>query len=243
MGETSAGSNGDTGLPDGDSCCDPHQGAGCEEAAVELCVCEALPQCCVFSWEPECAALAQARCEATCESDETGSGGEDTGSETGAETGSDTSQGACEEPVVLELGVGEATLTGNWTPAVSESGEGDIAVLMNAPQGAVTWDVDVPCDDTWFIWVRYWEQGNDDSYFVTLDGAPEQPAVFEGDCSAGGQGYSWRLLNERGDSPCVYLQDPWAPQWEAGLHEVAFSYRESFVLGRIVVTNDPEYTP
>ncbi len=233
--DTTGGSSGDTGLPDGDGCCDPHQSEGCEEAAVEQCVCAALPQCCLFSWIEECADLAQTRCEATCESDDSGS--------TGSETGSETGLGACEEPFVLELGVGDATLTGSWMPAVSEVGEGDIAVLMGGADGAVTWDVDVPCDDTWLIWVRYWEQGNDDSYFVTLDGAPKEPAIFEGDCGGGGQGYDWRLLNERADAPCVYTQDPWAPQWEAGVHEVAFSYRESIALGRIVVTNDPKYAP
>lgn len=236
--ETTQGSNGETGLPDGDGCCDPHEGEGCEEVAIEQCVCAALPQCCLFSWIEECADLAQSRCEATCESDDSGS----TGS-TGSETGSDTSAEVCDEPVVLELGVADAELTGNWVPSVSEVGEGDIAVLMGGPNGAVTWDVDVPCEDTWYIWVRYWEQGNDDSYFVTLDGAPDDPAIFEGDCSGAGQGYDWRLLNERGDSPCVYLQDPWAPQWDAGAHEVSFSFRESIALGRIVVTNDPEYAP
>ncbi len=238
-GDSSGGSTGATGLPDGQGCCDPHQQEGCEEAAVEECVCAALPQCCVFSWDEECADLAQARCEATCESDESGS----TGAESGSETGSDTSVGACEEPVVLELGADVAALTGNWVPSESEVGEGDIAVLMGGTNGAVTWDIDVPCDDTWFIWVRYWEQGSDDSYFVTVDGAPEVPAIFEGDCGNGGQGYSWRLLNERADAPCVYTQDPWAPQWETGNHEVAFSYRESIAIARIVVTNDPEYAP
>lgn len=241
-GDTTGDSNGETGLPEGNGCCDPHQGGGCEEVGVEQCVCESLPQCCVFSWNAECAELAQTRCEATCESSgDTGSSGGDTGSDTSA--GSDTATGACEEPVVLELGVGEASLSGNWVATVSDVGEGDIAVLMGQPAGAVTWDVEVPCEDTWFIWVRYWEQGNDDSYFVTVDGAPAQGAIFEGDCGGGGQGYGWRLLNERGDSPCVYVQDPWAPQWEAGAHELAFSYRESIALGRIVVTNDPEYAP
>ncbi len=244
VGDSSGTSTGDTGLPDGQGCCDPHQGEGCEEVAVEQCVCEALPQCCLFSWLEECAELAQASCEATCGSDDStsGSSGSDSGS-SGSDSDSESFGEACAEPVVLELGVAEAALSGNWTPSVSEVGEGDIAVLMGGVQGAVTWDVDVPCEDTWFIWVRYWEQGSDDSYFVTLDGAPKEPAIFEGDCGNGGQGYGWRLLNERGESPCVYLQDPWAPAWEAGPHAVSFSYRESIALGRIVVTNDSEYTP
>lgn len=230
----------DTGLPEGDGCCEAHEGPGCNEDPVQQCVCEAEPECCLFDWLESCAALAEDKCAATCES----SG--DTGS-TGGDPTTGGMSSACEEPVVIEISPEEAVLTGAWELGMSQVGEGTIIRLpqFGGADGEITWNVDVPCDDDWIVWVRYFEQGSDDSYYVQVDGEPEFPVVFEGDCTGGGQGYGWRALNyrEEGSNPCESVEDPWLQTWETGEHAVAFSFRESIAMGRLVVTNDPDYLP
>ncbi|MEM6293215.1 MAG: hypothetical protein AAGA54_18215 [Myxococcota bacterium] len=227
----------DGGLPDGTGCCDAHAGPGCDEPEPQQCVCEASPDCCVFDWSEACADIAQSRCGATCESEDT----------TAGETEDDTGpvDAACDRVEVIELDATSADLSGNWVESTSMVGEGQIAVLEGGTAGEVSFDIDVPCDDQWFIWVRYFEQGSDDSYYATVDGEPNPAGVFEGDCTQGGQGYGWRPLNYRteDDPLCEYVEDPWAPEWDTGAHNVTFSYRESVALARIVVTNDPDYTP
>ena len=130
---------------------------------------------------------------------------------------------------------------------LSELGEGEIAVYDESERlrGSVTHQVEIPCDDTFYLWVRYWEQGDADSYFVALDAEPEPPAIFEADCTPMGNGWGWSLLNWRDQNEplCTYVEDPWAPQWEAGTHTIEFTYRESLGLGRVIVTNDPMFIP
>ena len=106
----------------------------------------------------------------------------------------------------------------------------------------------MPCDDTYWIWVRYYNQGSNDSYFIKLDGGPDEVAIFEGDCEGGGgmQGnYGWNDINWRAEDggPCEYVEDPWPQDWAAGVHEVTLSYRESIAVARIIVTNDPDFVP
>lgn len=73
------------GLPPGSGCCDPHAGPGCDEAAVQECVCEESAPCCGFDWSQECVDLAQGSCAATCEPDGTTTG--DTAGPTSDDTG------------------------------------------------------------------------------------------------------------------------------------------------------------
>lgn len=126
-------------------------------------------------------------------------------------------------------------------------GEGEILVLPPGEfDGTVLWEPEIPCDDVWFVWVRYYEQGGDDSYYVTLDGEPQPAAVFEGDCGFGGDGWGWALLNWRDEATqgaCEYTEDPWTPDWSTGTHAIEVSYRESIAIARIVVTNDEAYVP
>ena len=228
-----------TGTGSGSNDCSvAHPEPGCDDPAVETCVCDEQPNCCVFEWDESCVSMAQVECADVGTGGSTGSRG-DTGSTSGA--------GACGEVVTFEMLPSEATLTGAWELGMSMVGEGEIAVLnqMLGTGGSILFEPDIPCDDTWTIWVRYWEQGSDDSYAVTLDDMPMPEAVFEGDCSGAGQGYAWAALNwrDQADPPCVYLEDPWTPTWQAGTHAIEFSYRESLAMGRILITNDPALVP
>ena len=69
-------------LPPGSGCCAPHDGPGCNEAAVQSCVCDMSPVCCGFDWDDSCVEIAQARCDATCEADMTTSDSDSTGGRT-----------------------------------------------------------------------------------------------------------------------------------------------------------------
>ncbi|MCA9709835.1 MAG: hypothetical protein KDK70_28605 [Myxococcales bacterium] len=227
-----------TGDPPGsNNCCDVAPTPGCNDPAVVDCVCKVEAFCCAFEWDANCVDVAVNMCDATCE--DPGTTG-DPGTTTGP------MGGACEDLVTFEMLPSEATYSGDWELGMSMIGEGEISVLPGfGTDGSILYEPDIPCDDTWYIWVRYWEQGSNDSYFATLDGQPMPEAIFEGDCTGGGQGYNWRVLNwrDQGDPACTYLEDPWAPDWAAGVHQVEFSYRESQAMGRILFTNDPDYVP
>jgi len=116
---------------------------------------------------------------------------------------------------------------------------------MNANEGSILYQPEIPCDDTWYIWARVLDQGSNDSYLATLDGQPMPSAIFEGDCTGQGNGYKWTALNwrEMGANSCDYVEDPWAPTWAAGVHEIEFEYREAAAMGRILITNDPDLVP
>jgi hypothetical protein len=70
-GGTSAadsGSGSDSGGIPTDQCCDPTPGVpGCAgNPAVEMCVCDADPFCCMMEWDAMCSAAAEAACGADC---------------------------------------------------------------------------------------------------------------------------------------------------------------------------------
>lgn len=184
--------------------------------------------------------------------------GTDGGTTAGDETtglaessGSESTTGAplaCDETHVIRRLVSDADVSGEWFTVMSMLGEGLIAKIDpdQGTDGAVVWSVEIPCTATWQVWVRYWDDGNDDSYFVQLDGQPQPAAIFEGGCNQNGENYAWNELNWRdpvNGPQCQYVLDPWTADWAAGTHEVRFTYRESVNLARIIVTNDPGFVP
>lgn len=181
---------------------------------------------------------------------ETTGGGTTGGGTTGAETSGGTTGsagGACTGTETIRLGVPDATLSGDWETANSAVGEGTIASYDGgmSGEGSVRWEVPIPCEDEWHIWVRFFDDGTEDSFFVQLDGAPEPPVVFEGDCQGFGNSWDWAQLNWRDPAAdtCEYVESPWVPMWDAGPHVVEFTHREADFLGRIIVTNDPNFEP
>lgn len=225
----------------GEGCCDVHRTPGCDEDAVSACVCDAAPECCVFGWAENCVELAMTTCEATCRSGEDSTGPSEDSS-TGAPGGD------CEELVQIELTAEDAVLDG-WELVQSMFvEEGTVAGIIfdnGFPQGTVTWDLDIPCNDTFHVWVRGRNAGSNDSYFARLDGGPDPAPIFELDCE-GGDDYRWRELNWRDPEnglPCEYVEDPWLADWEAGAHQVQLEYRESPGVSRLIVTNDDAFVP
>jgi hypothetical protein len=156
-------------------------------------------------------------------------------------------EGDCTAPITFEMVPSDATLSGAWRLDISGSGEGEIVRIDLAMgiEGSILFEPTIPCRDTWYIWVRAFDTGTDDSYFATIDGVPTPPALFEADCTGDGAGYLWVALNWRDSmgAPCTYVEDPWAPSWAPGAHTIEFQFRESQAMGRILLTNDASYLP
>jgi hypothetical protein len=135
-----------------------------------------------------------------------------------------------------------------WVPTMSMIGEGTVLAWDNENTNAyVTWSLDIPCDDTWHVWVRAIDQSNNDSFFASVDGQPQPPAIFEIDCTSGPNQatYTWRELNwrQQGTPACEYLHDPWVQEWTQGVHSLRLSYRESYAISRVWLTNTNQPPP
>ncbi len=160
-------------------------------------------------------------------------------------TGMDT---ACAMDVSFEVLAVDATTADGWDPVMSMLGEGMIMAWDQQTMDAtISWDLDIPCDDTWHVWVRGIDQGQADSYFATVDGQPDPPPIFELDCTQGpNQGtYVWAELNYRdqADPACTYLFDPWTQDWLTGIHAFTLAYRESAAVSKLWITNTDQPPP
>ena len=51
------------------ACCTPHGGLGCQEHAVESCVCGLDPTCCTSGWDATCVMTAEQLCQQSCDGD------------------------------------------------------------------------------------------------------------------------------------------------------------------------------
>ena len=88
---------------------------------------------------------------------------------------------------------------------------------------------------------------NLDSSFVQLDGQPNPAVINAIDCNPGSPNqvtWAWRKLNRRDpNDECMFLEDPWTADWQTGPHTITFTYRDADSLGRVFLTNDPNYVP
>ena len=113
-------------------------------------------------------------------------------------------------------------------------------------QGAAVFDFDLPCDDTWHIWVKGLDRGTNDSFFADVDGNPNPAAIFDLDCEAQDPEdaeYIWAHLNSReGDSQCGVGND-WVINAGPGEGVVSFYEREVGAISAVAISNDPGYTP
>lgn len=227
-----------TGSPS-NSCCEVHGDPGCEEADVATCVCKASPDCCVFEWADNCVEAAMTDCAATCMGTEESSGSETTGNP----------GDACDEIVELEYLAEDAVLDGGWVLVESMSKPGMMVASNQGqdPTGTVTWDIEIPCDDQWHIWIRGYNAGPNDSFFARQDGGPDPAPIFEVECTQDNAfGYLWTELNWRDPEmgmACEYVENPWLADWATGAHTFQLEYRESPAVARIIVTNDDAFVP
>ena len=170
-----------------------------------------------------------------------------TDSSTTESTTTDTAMDTvCVDPISFTIQATDfASKAGEWQETMSMLGEGQVMSMPNMPNPNVDsilrYDIDVPCDDTWHIWVRAIDYQQEDSFWVRVDQDPIDWAIFEIDCTMGPNpaAYKWKQLNWRdpNDNGCVYLQDPWTQDWGLGLHELELAYRESYAVSKIWITN------
>jgi hypothetical protein len=158
--------------------------------------------------------------------------------------------------MMMEMDADAAVLDG-WTASMSMfMGEGMVITpetvtdYGNMSGETATFTVDIPCNDTWHVWVRGHDGGNADSFFAQVDGEMDPPFIFELECTMMGSGmmnpYVWRELNQRDPMAmaCEYVADPWTFDWTANSqHDIVFMPRESQAISAVTVTNDPAYMP
>lgn len=197
--------------------------------------------------DPSTTSISTADPSTTSTSDESSSSADDSTS-SGGESSS-TGGNACAETVKISIPTTDAQLSGDWAVVMSMVGEGLILQVPNNNDtaGTAVFDVDIPCDDTWTIWARMLNYQNQDSSFVQLDGQPNPGEINAIDCNAlfpNLASWNWRKLNRRDpEDECEFLEDPWTADWLTGPHTITFLYRDSESLGRVFVTNDPNYVP
>ena len=132
---------------------------------------------------------------------------------------------------------------------MSEYREGMVLVLTwpyDAEGSYATWNIDVPCGDTWHVWVRAMVSNSSRSFFATVDGQPNPAPIFEMNCDPPNfSAYEWRELNWRApNSPsCQYVEDPWLQDWTKGVHEFTLTYRDSTAISKLWITNTNQAPP
>ncbi len=191
---------------------------------------------------------------ATNSTDGGSSGGAGSGPSGSGGAGTSTSAGgmACEGLEQLWLGPDDAARVGPWEIDHSNFLDQDFlrweGSFDDPENNALIFNPQIPCDDDWRVWARMIDEGRNDSFFVQSDGAPADPAIFDGNCDQENSiRWIWSELNWRVDdpevNPCEFAEDPWVQSWGAGEHELVFSFRESFGLAEVIITNDPDFTP
>jgi hypothetical protein len=164
------------------------------------------------------------------------------------DTTTDTGDTACAMDMAFEILAVDASAFDGWNPTMSMLGEGMVMAWDQQTMNAfITWDIDVPCDDTWHVWVRGIDQNTTDSFFASVDGQPNPGTIFELDCTPNpNQGtYVWRELNwrEMAAPACTYLLDPWTQDWMLGIHQLTLTYRESNSVSKLWITNTVQLPP
>jgi hypothetical protein len=172
----------------------------------------------------------------------------DTTTDTTTET-TDTGDDSCQSPISIELLAQDYAAIDGWELTNSDFEPNQVLYMPEwLDQGTARFDIDIPCADTWHVWVRGLEQYDSDSYFIRVDGIPgPEQAIFELDCTDWPQNitYEWKQLNYRAANAgnCVYMFDPWLQTWDAGVHGIEFGYRESWAISRLWITNTQQSPP
>jgi len=172
------------------------------------------------------------------------SGGSSDGSDGSTDGSTGTGRTCAGDEVIEVLAIDADTIIG-FNQQTSGSGEGEILVHDGeTPVASIEWELDIPCDDDWHIWVRALDFQSQDTFFVQVDDGPMPIPIFELDCTDGPQqgSYSWQELNWRDQAAeaCDYVENPWVQEnWPAGRHTFTLGYRpdEAFSVVGIWVTN------
>ncbi len=135
----------------------------------------------------------------------------------------------------------DADVIDGWSEFESQLGEGTVLLWDEEGPAYVAWNIEIPCEDTWHVWVRATDYKWEDTFYVRIDDEPQDWAIFELACDNGPNDteYKWNELNWRDlDAPeCTYEIDPWTQEWDQGIHSLALGYRDSVAISKIWLTN------
>lgn len=153
---------------------------------------------------------------------------------------------ACTQFLTLDFDADEANLSGDWDLVMSSVSPAEGLVIFPGGQGdgEARFDFDAPCEDNWYVWVRGLDAGTNDSFFLRVDGAPNEPGIFDLDCGFEDNEpfYRWAPLNIRGNSGCG-LDSPMVLTGGPSTFEIEFTEREGGAISGFSVSNDPSYVP
>ncbi len=162
----------------------------------------------------------------------------------------DPCEGVTSKEIAL---VADAEVVAPMEKVMSQMGEGMIARSTVENAGTVTFTVDIECEGKYSLWGRALDlnagakQNDPDSYFVQVDGGQEVTWIYGCQTDGMPNGYNWLRVRGVGNN-CSNPNDV-APTLTAGSHTFRFRNRESgnqnavAALARILLTNDPGYTP
>jgi hypothetical protein len=135
--------------------------------------------------------------------------------------------------------------------------EGTYAWSNQADNGTVVFQLDVPCEDTYYVWGVVWDawpgaHGNDpDSFYAKVDDGNESQWIYG--CQTGlaqGGGWFWLPVIHDPDpnNGCDDIEDQ-SYDLPAGKHSVTLRNREwpsgnsIAAVARVLVTNDENLVP
>ncbi len=149
---------------------------------------------------------------------------------------------ACNESISFTIQAVDAEYGGGWEEYMSDLGEGLVLSMADGENmGVVTFDLDIPCDDTWHIWVRAIDYQTFDSFWTRVDGQPVGWTLFDIDCTNGPMDavYKWNELNrhDEGAQDCQYTLDPWTQNWALGPHTLELGFRDAYAISKVWVSN------
>lgn len=142
--------------------------------------------------------------------------------------------------ILVEAEDGDLTLP--MVP-VSDGGTGWVESAIYSSEGATNVQVTSSQDDEFHLWIRVIApDSGQDSYFVSVDGGPEEIFHVHGsptpDISAFSETWVWRKMLQTVNG------EPRSFSLSAGSHSIRFRSRESGPkLDRIVLSSDPDFVP
>jgi len=151
-------------------------------------------------------------------------------------------------PFRQEIEAEAGKLSGTMTVVANDAASGGKYVtaalgMMGAIRAAYTFTV--PCTGEYVVWARVWgPDSGSDSFFVSVDDGPED--VFDIDEKNRTKQWRWTALNGRGfrGKRRPLTLDPRVLLLTKGEHTLVFRGRESDAcLDRLIITNDPAFTP
>ncbi|MCB9748741.1 MAG: hypothetical protein H6713_01915 [Myxococcales bacterium] len=176
---------------------------------------------------------------------ETGTSDALTGGPTSTTGDATTGDASCENLTYISIEAVNAEYVGGWSVYDSPTLLKPVLRYLADSEDYIRFTPEIPCADTWYVWLHLFDDGEKDAFFVTVDGFPLAPALFEGDCGPNDATWRWALLNWRDadDGVCEFTEDPWLQSWDVGPHELVLRHHDCDGLAALLITNDPNYAP